>query len=197
VCRDLDLAEIVVRRWLAQVDIDAGRREGLTTAEREELTKLRRENRVSREERDILKSSGLLCTRDDEVSRFRFIAAEKATSSVVRLRRALEVSSSGFYAWQRRQTFGHPLQRDGHPHSVPLVGPASLATTRTGNGRPHCQQERDCASEQNQGGEPVRWRPAPDRARYAAYRRTLAHSGKIGSPVWSFDQCSAELTRLG
>jgi transposase len=49
------LAESVVRRWLAQADIDAGRREGLTTAEREELTKLRRENRVLREERDILK----------------------------------------------------------------------------------------------------------------------------------------------
>ena len=52
VCRDLDLAESVVRRWLAQADIDDGRREGLTTAEREELTRLRRENRVLREERD-------------------------------------------------------------------------------------------------------------------------------------------------
>src|SRR3982074_1519609 len=38
VCRDLDLAESVVRRCLAQADIDDGRREGLTTAEREELT---------------------------------------------------------------------------------------------------------------------------------------------------------------
>ncbi len=55
VCRDLDLTESVVRRWLAQADIDAGRREGLTTVEREELTKLRRENRVLREERDLLK----------------------------------------------------------------------------------------------------------------------------------------------
>ena len=54
VCRDLDLTETAVRRWIAQADIDAGRRDGLTTAEREELTQLRREVRVLRQERDIL-----------------------------------------------------------------------------------------------------------------------------------------------
>jgi transposase len=64
VCRDLDLAESVVRRWLAQADIDDGRREGLTTAEREELTKLRRENRVLREERDILKKAAAFFARE-------------------------------------------------------------------------------------------------------------------------------------
>jgi transposase len=64
VCRDLDLAESVVRRWLAQAEIDAGRREGLTTAEREELTKLRRENRVLREERDILKKAAAFFARE-------------------------------------------------------------------------------------------------------------------------------------
>jgi transposase len=36
-------------------DVDAGIRPGLTTAEREELSALRRENRTLREERDILK----------------------------------------------------------------------------------------------------------------------------------------------
>jgi transposase len=55
VARDLGLSETAVRRWVAQAEIDAGRREGLTTSEREELTRLRRENRVLREERDILK----------------------------------------------------------------------------------------------------------------------------------------------
>jgi transposase len=33
VCRDLDLTETAVRRWVAQAEIDAGRRDGLTTAE--------------------------------------------------------------------------------------------------------------------------------------------------------------------
>ena len=40
VCRDLDLTETVDRRWLAQAEIDAGRRDGLTTTEREEPSRL-------------------------------------------------------------------------------------------------------------------------------------------------------------
>jgi len=55
ICRDLDLTESAVRRWVTQAEIDAGQREGLTSAEREELIRLRKENRVLREERDILK----------------------------------------------------------------------------------------------------------------------------------------------
>jgi transposase len=54
VCRDLGLSESTVQRWVAQAEIDAGQREGLTTAEREELSGLRRENRLLREERDVL-----------------------------------------------------------------------------------------------------------------------------------------------
>ncbi len=55
VARDLDLTETAVRTWVRQADVDAGDRPGLTSAEREELARLRREDRVLREERDILK----------------------------------------------------------------------------------------------------------------------------------------------
>ncbi|SRR5712691_9643791 len=55
VARDLGLTATVVRRWVAQAEIDSGRRDGLTTPEREEFARLRKENRVLREERDILK----------------------------------------------------------------------------------------------------------------------------------------------
>jgi transposase len=55
VARDLDLTETAVREWVRRADVDAGRREGLTTEERQEVARLRRENRVLREERDILK----------------------------------------------------------------------------------------------------------------------------------------------
>jgi transposase len=55
IARDLDLSETALRRWVAQAEVDAGHREGLTTAERAELAQLRKEVRVLREERDILK----------------------------------------------------------------------------------------------------------------------------------------------
>lgn len=55
VARDLDLTETAVRNWVAQADVDDGVRNGMTTAEREELARLRKENRVLREERDILR----------------------------------------------------------------------------------------------------------------------------------------------
>jgi len=58
VARELDLAETAVRRWVQQVEVDAGRVTpgALTTEEREELGRLRRENRTLRMERDILKN---------------------------------------------------------------------------------------------------------------------------------------------
>src|SRR5262249_59967870 len=40
ICRELDLSETAVRRWVGQAAVDAGARDGLTTAEREELRRL-------------------------------------------------------------------------------------------------------------------------------------------------------------
>jgi transposase len=64
VCRDLDLTETVVRRWVAQAEVDGGQRDGLTTAERTELAQLRKENRVLREERDILKRATVFFAKE-------------------------------------------------------------------------------------------------------------------------------------
>lgn len=57
VSRDLDLSGTAVRRWVQQVRVDRGKGPPgvLTTAEREELARLREENRDLREDRDLLK----------------------------------------------------------------------------------------------------------------------------------------------
>jgi transposase len=64
VSRDLELTETAVREWVRQADVDSGRRDGLTSAEREELSRLRKENRVLREERDILKRATAFFARE-------------------------------------------------------------------------------------------------------------------------------------
>ena len=78
VARELDLTETALQNWVRQVAIDADRGSAgaLTTEEREELGRLRREVRTLRVERDILKGDGLLC--EDALVRFAFIVAEKA-----------------------------------------------------------------------------------------------------------------------
>jgi transposase len=58
VARDLDLTESALRQWVERARADrTGGRTGLTTAEREELARLRKENRELRTERDILKKA--------------------------------------------------------------------------------------------------------------------------------------------
>jgi transposase len=64
VASDLDLTETAVRAWVRQADVDDGDREGLTSVERDELVRLRRENRVLREERDILKRATAFFARE-------------------------------------------------------------------------------------------------------------------------------------
>jgi len=64
VARDLGLGETAVRRWVTQAEIDAGRRPGLTTEEHAELVALRKENRVLREERDILRRATVFFAKE-------------------------------------------------------------------------------------------------------------------------------------
>jgi transposase len=58
------LTETAVRAWVKQAGIDDGHRDGLTTGEREELARLRKEVRVLREERDILKRATAFFARE-------------------------------------------------------------------------------------------------------------------------------------
>jgi transposase len=64
ISRDLDLTETAVREWVQRADVDKGTRNGLTTAEREELTRLRRQVRVLEEERSILKKAAAFFAKE-------------------------------------------------------------------------------------------------------------------------------------
>jgi len=65
VARELDLTETAVRAWVKQADIDDGRRsDGLTTEERAELARLRKELRQAREDRDIWKRAVAFFARE-------------------------------------------------------------------------------------------------------------------------------------
>jgi len=68
VARELDLTESAVRVWVRQATIDAGRGGAglLTTEEREELGRLRREVRTLRMERDILKKATAFFAKDSQ-----------------------------------------------------------------------------------------------------------------------------------
>ncbi len=65
--REFEPSAQSIRNWVAQADRDEGRRsDGSTTAEREELRRLRRENRRLREEREILAKATAWFARETE-----------------------------------------------------------------------------------------------------------------------------------
>jgi transposase len=68
VADDLDLTETALREWVKRADIDAGKGppDALNTAEREELAKLRRDNKRLTMERDILKAAATFFAKESE-----------------------------------------------------------------------------------------------------------------------------------
>lgn len=66
---DLGVSTGTLHNWLKQQHIDSGKRDGLTTAEREELRRLRKENKVLKEEREVLRKATAFFAREEKSSR--------------------------------------------------------------------------------------------------------------------------------
>lgn len=65
VARELDLTGTALREWVRRADADAGeRRDVLTTEERHELARLRKENKQLRQEREILKAAATFFAKE-------------------------------------------------------------------------------------------------------------------------------------
>lgn len=67
VAKELGVSDNSLRNWVKQAEIDQGEREGLSTEEREELRKLRKENKILRQEKEILRKAAAFFAREDGI----------------------------------------------------------------------------------------------------------------------------------
>ncbi len=66
VAESLGVSAQTLRNWSKQIDVDAGRREGLSSDDQEELSKLRRRVRVLEQEREILKRAAAFFAKEND-----------------------------------------------------------------------------------------------------------------------------------
>ena len=69
IARELGVSDPTLRDWIKQAAVDNGEAEGLTTTDREELKRLRREVKILRQERAILKKAAVFFARETDPTR--------------------------------------------------------------------------------------------------------------------------------
>ncbi|WP_461548216.1 IS3 family transposase [Sphaerotilus sulfidivorans] len=170
VCRDMDLVDSAVRRWVEQYDAEQAGGPGQgkpLTGEQQRIRELEAENRRLKEDGDAVKKSvSLLCP--GTAMSYEVIARVAKKAQVSRLCRLLEVSRSGFYAWRVRV---------GRPEAVCATG-VRLKAAFEASGRCYGSR-RLTAALRAQGVEIGRHRVRTLMRRHALqarWRRKFAHT---------------------
>jgi transposase len=94
IANEIGVSDNSLRSWLKQAEVDEGKADGLTTDEREELRRLRREVRTLKQESDFLKKAAPSSPgrKGLKVSCFELIEAERASFPVLLMCRMLWAS---------------------------------------------------------------------------------------------------------
>ncbi|WP_376780397.1 IS3 family transposase [Stutzerimonas nitrititolerans] len=103
VCRDMDLGETAVRRWVQQYEAESSGQSGIgkpLTPEQQRIRQLEVENLRLKQDNDLLKKAfGLLCPGNEVI--YRLIVQQQQKAPATRLCRLFGVSRSGYYAARR------------------------------------------------------------------------------------------------
>nr|WP_245885159.1 IS3 family transposase [Defluviimonas denitrificans] len=145
IAEDLGIGLSTLTRWLSR-ERDTGEPVEASVDLHAELKRLRRENAVLKQERDILKKAGRLLRERRKSMSFAFIEAEKASFPIHRMCRVLEVSQSGFFAWRDRPACQR--QRQDMVHLAHIRTVFALSNGTYGSPRMH----RDLIDEGHQIG---------------------------------------------
>ncbi|MBK8261976.1 MAG: IS3 family transposase [Nannocystis sp.] len=129
VAREMGLTETALRNWVRQDEINRNPNpQGpLTTDERAELARLRKELKRVEMERDFFKKSGGLL-RQGHVSIFEVIAAEEADFPVKMMCELLEVARSGYYAWKGRDPSERAKENEALTKEIEVIHGESRKT---------------------------------------------------------------------